>query len=155
MIITFGASTWRSDRSSSSSSQIRSPAKIANSPYGHRQAAKRAPASSVKSPSGVPPSASTPKTADRPEQANYKRPLPFGNRSLTKRLACAATARAQMQGNATLVDPLQITSAKIDIASLQHALFVGVPRPDHACELQCQLKRFGRSHSPGPEQLRV
>jgi hypothetical protein len=44
-----------------------------------------------------------------------------------------------MQGNARLVDPPQITSAKIDTVSLQHALFVGVPRPDPACELQCQL----------------
>ena len=94
---------------------------------------------SVGSPSGVPPSASTPKTADRPEQASYKRPLLFGNRTSTETLPCAATAPAQIQGNARLVDPLQITSAKIDIVSLQHALFVGVPRPDPACEFRCQL----------------
>jgi AAA domain len=46
--------------------------------------------------------------------------------------------------------PLQITSATIDI---QHALFVGVPRPDPACELQCQLKRFGRSTLAGPRAV--
>jgi hypothetical protein len=152
MIITFGPSTWRSDRSSSSSSQLRSetaPAKTANSRYGHRQAAKRAPASSVKSPSGVPLSASTPRTADRPEQASYKRPLPFGNRSSTETLPCAATAQAQMQGNTRVVDPLQSTSAKTDVVSLQHALFAGVPRPDPACERQRQLERFARSTIAG------
>ena len=71
MIIPFGANTWRSDRSSSSASQIRfetAPARTANRPYGHRRAATRPPPSLVKSPSGVPPSASTPKTADQPEQ---------------------------------------------------------------------------------------
>jgi hypothetical protein len=39
------------------------------------------------------------------------------------------------------VDPLKITSAKIDIADLQHALFLGVSRPDPAYERQRQLKR--------------
>ena len=71
MIIPFGANTWRSDRSSSSASQIRfetAPARTANRPYGHRRGATRPPPSLVKSPSGVPPSASTPKTADQPEQ---------------------------------------------------------------------------------------
>jgi len=34
-----------------------------------------------------------------------------------------------------------ITNAKIDIASLQHALFVGVSLPGRACERPCQLKR--------------
>ena len=65
-------------------------------------------------------------------------PLP-DNRTSTEPLPYAATAPAQMQGNARLEDPLQITSAKIDIVGLQHALFVGVPRPDPACELQCRL----------------
>jgi hypothetical protein len=48
-----------------------------------------------------------------------------------------------MQGNARLADPLEIASAKIDIACLQHALFIGVSRPGPACERQCHLKRFG------------
>ena len=85
MIITFGASTWRSDRSSLSTLQVRSetpPAIAANSPSGHR-AATRMPPSLGKSPSGEPPSASIPKTADRPEQDN-RRPRPhFGNRTST------------------------------------------------------------------------
>jgi hypothetical protein len=41
-----------------------------------------------------------------------------------------------------LVELLKITSAKIDIAGLQHALFVVVPHPGPACERQCQLKRL-------------
>jgi hypothetical protein len=71
MIITCGGSTWRSDRSSLSASQIRSdtaPAMAANSRYGHRRAATPPPPSLVKSPSGVPPSAPTPTTADQLEQ---------------------------------------------------------------------------------------
>jgi hypothetical protein len=78
MIITFGACTSRSDRSSSSSSQLRletGQAITANSQYGHRRAATRATLSSVKSRSGVPPSASTPKTADQQAQDNC-RPWP-------------------------------------------------------------------------------
>jgi hypothetical protein len=96
----------------------------------------------VKSPSGAPPSASTPKTADQPEQDSYKRRPPFGNRTSTETLTCAATAVAQMYGTARLVDPREITSAKIDIACLQHALFGGVSRPGPACERQRQLKSF-------------
>jgi hypothetical protein len=40
-------------------------------------------------------------------------------------LPCAATALPQKEGNARLVDPLEITRAKIDIACL-HALDSGV-----------------------------
>jgi hypothetical protein len=69
-------------------------------------------------------------------------------------LPCAATALAQMWGNARLVDPLEITSAKIDIACLQHALFVGVSRPRHFCERQYQLKDLVDQHlHPGSEQM--
>jgi hypothetical protein len=50
----------------------------------------------VKSPSGVPSSASTPKTADQPEQDSYKRRPPFGNKTSTETLPYAATALAQM-----------------------------------------------------------
>jgi hypothetical protein len=57
-------------------------------------------------------------------------------------LTCAATALAQTQGNARLVDPREITSAKIDIACPHHALFVGASRPRLACDRQRQLKRF-------------
>jgi conjugative relaxase-like TrwC/TraI family protein len=70
-IITFGASIWRSGRSSLSASQIRfetAPARTANSRYGHCRAATRPSHSLVKSPFGVPPSVSTPKTVDQPEQ---------------------------------------------------------------------------------------
>jgi hypothetical protein len=49
----------------------------------------------VKSPSGGPPSASTPKTADQPEQDSYKRRPPFGNKNSTETLPCASTALAQ------------------------------------------------------------
>jgi hypothetical protein len=68
----------------------------ANSRYGHRRAATRASPSSPKSQSGAPPSASTPKTADQPEQDSYKRRPPFVNRTSTETLPCAATALAQM-----------------------------------------------------------
>jgi hypothetical protein len=50
----------------------------------------------VNSPSGVPLSASTPKTADQPEQDTYKRRPPFGNRTSTEPLPYAAAAQAQM-----------------------------------------------------------
>jgi len=40
------------------------------------------------------------------------------------------------------VEPLKITSVKIDIAGLQHALFVGVPRPGPAGKRRHQLKRL-------------
>jgi len=53
-----------------------------------------------------------------------------------------------------LVDRLKITSAKIDIACLQHAMFVGVSRPGPACKRQCQLKDLcDERYRPGPEQL--
>jgi len=91
----------------------------------------------------VPPSASTAKTADRPEQDSYKRRPPFGNKTSTETLPCAATALAQTKGIAELVDPFKITSAKIDIACRHHTLFGGVSRAGPACERQCRLKSFG------------
>jgi hypothetical protein len=145
MIITFGASTWRSGRSSLSVWQIRSetaPAIAANSRYGHYRAATRASPSSVKSPSGVPPSASTPKIADQPDQDNCRPWPPFGNRAWTEPLPCAATALAQMKGNIRFVSPLKITSAKIDIVCLQHVLFVRAARPGRACERQCPAQKM-------------
>jgi hypothetical protein len=96
----------------------------------------------VKSGSGVPPSASTPKTADQLEQNNCRPWPPSGNRTSTENSPYAATALAQTHGNIRLVDPLKITSAKIDIACLQHTLFVGMSRQRRACERQCQLKRL-------------
>jgi hypothetical protein len=65
-------------------------------------------------------------------------------------LPCAAAALAQTKGIASLVDPLELTSAKIDIASLQHALFVGVSRPDPACERQCQHREGDQRCAPAP-----
>jgi hypothetical protein len=91
----------------------------------------------------VPPSASPPKTADQPEQDSYKRRPPFGNKTSTETSPSAATALAQMYGNARLVETLKITSAKINIACPHHTLFVGASRPGQACEHQCRLKRFG------------
>ena len=88
----------------------------------------------------MPPSASTPKTTDQPEQDNCRPWPPCGNRTSTEKLPYAASALAQTQGNARLVDPLKITSTKIDIVCLQHVLFVRVARPGRACERQCQLK---------------
>jgi hypothetical protein len=135
MIITFGASIWRGGRSSFPVSQMRletAPAVATNSPSGHRPAAIRPPPFFVKSSSGVPPSVSTPKTADQPEQNGYKWRPPFGNRSSTGRLPCAAVPLAQMYGDARSLGPLKIASGKIDIACLQHALFVGVSRPGPA-----------------------
>jgi AAA domain len=130
MIITFGPSIWRSDHNSLSTSQVRSetaPAIAANSRYGLRRAAIRPP-SLVRSPCGEPPSASTPKTADQPEQDSHKRHPPSGNKTSTEQLPGAA-ALAQMWRNARLLDPFVIASAKIDIACLQRALFDGVAGP--------------------------
>jgi hypothetical protein len=132
MIITFGPNTWPSGHSSLPASQIRSetaPATAANSPSGHHRAATQPPPFLVKSESGVPPSASMPKTADQPEQDSYRRDPPSGNRTSTEQLLGAAARLAQMWRNARLVDRLEIASAKIDVACLQRALFVGVSRP--------------------------
>jgi hypothetical protein len=68
------------------------PAVATNSPSGHRPAAIRPPPFFVKSPSGVPPSVSIHKTADQPEQDNYKRRPLFGNRTSTEPLPYAAAA---------------------------------------------------------------
>ena len=94
----------------------------------------------MKSRSGEPPTASTPKTADQPEHDNCRPWPPSGNRTSTEKLPYAASALAQTQGNARLVDPLKITSAKIGIVCIQHVLFVRVARPGRACERHCQLK---------------
>ena len=157
MIITYGASTWRSGRSSSSASQNRSetvPVRTANSRSGHRRAAIRPLPCLAKSRSGVPPSASTPKTTDQPEQDNCRPWPPCGNRTSTEKLPYAASALAQTQGNARLVDPLKITSAKIDIVCLQHVLFVLVARPGRACERQCQLKKMSLINAGArPDQM--
>ena len=91
----------------------------------------------------MPPPASTPKTAAQPEQDSHKRRPPFGNKTSTGTLPCAAAALGQTNGNLRLVDPLEMTSADIEIACRHPALFVGVSRPGPACEGQCQLKRFG------------
>jgi hypothetical protein len=74
----------------------------------------------------VPPSVSIPKTADQPEQDTYKRRPLFGNRTSTEPLPYVAAAWAPMWRNARSVEPLKITSAKIDIAG-PTPLFVGVP----------------------------
>ena len=78
-----------------------------------------------------------PKTADQPEQDSYKRRAPFGNRTSTETLPCAAPPGRDV-GIAELVDPLKITSAKIDIACLQHALFVGASRPGRQAPVSAQ-----------------
>jgi hypothetical protein len=110
----------------------------------------------VKSPSGAPLSASTPQTADQPGQHSYKRRSPFGNRTSTKTLPYAATASAQMWRHARLLDPLEITGAKIDIACPQHARFVGVSRPGPASKRQLQLKRLGDQRlRTGPNHWRA
>jgi hypothetical protein len=88
MIITFGANTWRSDRSSSSASQIRfetAPARTANRPYGHRRAATRPPPSSVKSRSGAPPSASTPRPPTNRSRTTADRGRPLATKPRPRR----------------------------------------------------------------------
>ena len=99
MIIPFGTSILPSAPSWSPTSPLMSEETLtgtAHHRYGHRREATRLPPSLVKSPSGVPPSASTPKTADQPEQDSYKRRPPFGNRTSTETLPFAASALAQM-----------------------------------------------------------
>ena len=98
MIIPFGASIWRSGPSWLRTPPLMSEetlTRTARHRYGHRRAATRLPPSLVMSPSGVPPSASTRKTADQPEQGSYKPRPPFGNGTSTETLPCAATALAQ------------------------------------------------------------
>jgi hypothetical protein len=52
-----------------------------------------------------------------------------------------------------LVDRLKITSAKIDIACLQHAMFVGVSRPGPACKCSVNSKDLcDERYRPGSEQ---
>ncbi len=111
MIIPSGANIWRSGDSSLSASQIRSetaPARTANSPHGRRRAATRPPPSSAKSPSGVPPSASTPKTADQPEQDSYQGRPPFGNTTSTEASDADPTTSALTSQSAALLKALVI-----------------------------------------------
>jgi hypothetical protein len=63
--------------------------------------------------------------------------------NLDRDVALCSHRLAQTKGIAKLVDPLKITSAKIDIACRHHTLFGGVSRAGSACERQCRLKSFG------------
>jgi hypothetical protein len=63
--------------------------------------------------------------------------------NLDRDFALCSHRLAQTKGIAKLVDPLKITSAKIDIACRHHTLFGGVSRAGSACERQCRLKSFG------------
>ena len=96
------------------------------------------PLSSAKSPSGVPPSASIPKTADHLVKDSYRWRPPFGSGNSTEQLPCAVICLTQMQRNARLVDPLEITGTKIDIAFPQHQLCIRVSRLAPACERRRQ-----------------
>ena len=102
MIITFGARTWRSGRSSLSASQIRSncASEKSEQPVWAPSGSHPSVALIAEIATGAPPSASTPETADQPEQDSYKRRSSFGNRTSTETLPCAATALPQMYGNA-------------------------------------------------------
>jgi hypothetical protein len=130
MIITFGASTWRSGRSSLSASQIKSetaPAIAANSPCGHRRAATRPPSSSVKSPSGGPPTASTPATDDQPEQHSCRQLPRSGN---TTSIA---------------VSPRASTTTSVALTSKSGSLLQAGTKIDTACP---DHPRPGRTHHP-------
>jgi hypothetical protein len=99
MIITFGACTSRSDRSSSSSSQLRletEQAITANSQYGHRRAATRATLSSVKSRSGGAAVGVDPEDRRPTGAGQLQTVAAFGNRTSTETFPCAATTLAQM-----------------------------------------------------------
>jgi hypothetical protein len=63
-------------------------------------------------------------------QQNLERAVALCNRS-----PGADVAKRQIAG------PLKIANVKIDIAGVQHTLFVGVSRPGRVCERPCQLKR--------------
>ena len=91
----------------------------------------------------MPPSVSIPKTTDQPEQDSHKRRPPYGNKTSTEPLPRAATPSAQTYRIARLLGSLKIAGAKIDIAGLQRAVFVGVSRPGRAGKRRHQLKRFG------------
>ena len=52
------------------------------------------------------------------------------------------------------MEPLKITSAKIDIAGLQDTLFVGVPPAGLAGKRQCQLKKMSLINAGArPDQM--
>ena len=86
MPIPLGVATWPSGPNWSPTSPTRSkitPAEVlARQPGQHRQAT-RAPPSSAKSRCGGPPTVSSPKTRDQPEESNSKRAPPCGNNAST------------------------------------------------------------------------
>ena len=83
----------------------------------------------MKSPSGVPPSASTPKTADQPEQDSYKRRPPFGNRTSTEASDAATTTSALTSQSAALLKALVIAGTKIDSICPNHPRPARTPHP--------------------------
>jgi hypothetical protein len=155
-IIPFGASIWRSGRNSLSASQIRfetALARTANSRYGHRRAATRLPPSLVKSLSGAPPSASTPKTADQPEQHSYKRRPPFGNTTSTAGSPGAATTAVVLTfESARLMEPHVIAGTKIDSGCPNHPRSAQPPHPAPAYrnspEAECVAQNSSEAGEP-------
>ena len=118
MIIKFGATTWRSGHSSFPASLMRSektaPAITANSRYGHHRAATRPPPSSVKSPSGEPRTASTPKTAALPDRTSGRSLRPNGNDISREGSPTLATTRPTRISGRKLVPGSRFTVTKIN-----------------------------------------
>jgi hypothetical protein len=124
MIITFGASTWRSGHSSFPASRIRSetaPVIAANSRYGHHRAATRQPPFLVKSPSGEPRTASTRKTAALPDRTNCRSLRPNGKDISSEGSPTLATTRpTRISGRRKLVPLSKFAVTKLDSTGPGH-----------------------------------
>jgi hypothetical protein len=124
MIITFGASTWRSGHSSFPASRIRSetaPVIAANSRYGHHRAATRQPPFLVKSPSGEPRTASTRKTAALPDRTNCRSLRPNGKDISSEGSPTLATTRpTRISGLRKLVPLSKFAVTKLDSTGPGH-----------------------------------
>src|SRR5215216_6343447 len=89
--------------------------------------------------------ASTPKTADQPEQDNYKRRPPFGNRISTEASDAATTTSVLTSQSAALLKALVIAGTKIDSTCPNHARPARTPHPAPAYKSAPQSQWCGTS----------
>src|SRR5207344_558459 len=96
-------------------------ATAANSPSGHYRAATRPPHSLVKSPSGEPRTASTPKTAALPDRTNYRSLRPNGRDISSEGSPTLATTRpTRISGRRKLVPLSKFAVTKLDSTGPGH-----------------------------------
>jgi AAA domain/Aldo/keto reductase family len=124
MIILFGADIWRSGPNWSPTSPIRSeitPAKPKPSRCGRRRAAAPTSQSSVNSPCGGPPTASTPTTHDQPDQHICRQPQPSGSTTSTAASPTAVTTTSVLTSqSAAPLRPHVIADTKIEASWPNH-----------------------------------